>query len=177
MRLQLREVYWLLAIIPILLGSRYLPALAILGLTSGLSIGSVEHRTKLAAMYVAWGVTGIAGIGLSRVALLGPFHLKMIQVTVPLVIVGLSAFTQFALMAWAFGTYGRFESDTYGPITIVPDLGVLTACLVFAVLIAPPPARFVVGLAGLIASVLALGASTAALFSSSDGLLREFRLF
>ncbi len=128
-------------------------------------------------MYVAWGVTGIAGIGLSRVALLGPFQPKMIQVTGPLVIVGLSAFTQFALMAWAFGTYSRFERDTYGPIIFVPDLGVLTACLVFAVLIAPPPARFVVGLAGLIASVLALGVSTAALFSSSHDLLREFRHF
>jgi hypothetical protein len=171
-RLQLREVYWVIAIIPIVLAARYLPALAILGLAPGISIGSLEHRIQLAAMYVAWGATGVAGIGLSRVALLGAFQPKIIQLAAPLLIIALSAFTEFALMAWAYGTYGKFERDTYGPVTIVPDLGVLTACLVFAVLIARPTTRFVVGLAGLAGSMLALWTSTAALSSIGDGLTR-----
>ncbi len=172
MRLQLREVFWVVAIIPIVLAARYLPALAILGLAPGITIGSLEHRIQIAAMYVAWGATGAAGIALSRVALLSAFRPKVIQVTAPLLIITLSALTEFALMTWAYSTFGRFERDTYGPITIVPDLGVLTACLVFAVLIARPTTRFVVGLAGLVGSMLALWASTAAVSSTGDGVTR-----
>lgn len=172
MRLQLREVYWLLAIIPIVLAARYLPALAILGLAPGITIGSLEHRIQLAAMYVAWGATGAAGIGMSRVALLGAFQPKIIQLAAPLLIIALSALTEFALLAWAYGTYGRFERDTYGPITIVPDLGVLTACLVFAALIARPTTRLVAGLAGLVGSMLALWATAAAVSSIGDDVTR-----
>lgn len=172
MRLQRGEVCWLLAIIPILLAARYLPALVILGLTSGVAVGSLDHRIQIAVLYVAWGATGIAGIGLSRIALLGGFRPTVIQFAAPGLIVALSALIEFALLAWAYGTYGRFERDTYGPITIVPDLGVVTACLIFAVLIAPPATRVVVGLAGLVGSTLALWASSSAVFATADGVTR-----
>jgi hypothetical protein len=172
MRLHVREVYWLLSIIPIMLGARYLPALAILGLTSGIAIGSLDHRIQVAAMYVAWSAIGMAAIGLSRIAFLGSFRPTLIQFAAPLLIAALSALIEFALLAWAFGTYGRFERDTYGPITMVPDLGVLAACLVFAALIAPPTTRFVVGLAGLVGSTLALWASSTAVSAIGDDVTR-----
>lgn len=167
-----REISWLLAIIPLILAARYLPALPIMAVASNVPIGSLEHRLQIAAMYLAWAGVAMAAIALSRIALLGGFRPTVAQLGGPILIALLATLTEFAQISWAFDTYGRFERDTFGPIRIVSDVGVVTACLVFAVLIAPRTARIVAGVAALAGSTVGVWASAAALSSTGDGMTR-----